>query len=741
MALFHQLEKHPLTPSQMKACVSSAQNTLVLAGAGTGKTSTLMGRLVHLWESGISAPQQVLLLAFGVDAAQEMQQRAQRILDRYPQLLPEGQRSFKAQTFHSLGLSIIRQVEGKAPNVTQLSQEKHRLAFMQEWINTALESDTLFPQPEGSAQTYRHLLWDYLCYFEYPLHSPLEMGSHYGDYCQQYRWRSLADDYVQDPIAYLWANYCYRRGVTIWHEPWVPEQYAQTYVRFYCPQFTLWVRIVPQAYDQVDVAQQQRWRQHHSAHCVEIYPDALWSSRGDFLRIETSHQQWPWAMMTAFAQMCDAWWQAPLNSDFALSTSSQYPSEHVNAKGGASFSQGRLQGAFDMIKQVFDYLRAEHLSQADWLDGAQSLEGMDKSLAVQSERCYRQKQLLYALCAPMVEAYREGLVANGEIDFDMMIVRATQYIEQGRYQVPWQEVLIDEFQDISSTRFALILAMRSQQPALRLFCVGDDWQTIFQFAGSRLQYIRYFDHYVGPTALMRLDTTFRFHQQLSDVSSAFVQKNPMQYRKQLQAHRKGDYAGICLVGLGALDETPRVKSRALLTKRVPTQLTGVFETESALWQRWIDMAMQDVQQRYASRLMQGLSILVLARFRHYLPSDQQVQALAQQYPFGQWRASTIHAAKGQEADIVIVLGVHRGPFGLPSEKQSRLSQLKNDEETFAHAQERRVFYVAITRAKEHVYLCFDPEQVSAFVQELRQMPKACDPLFTYAGSGSKGKLK
>jgi len=111
---------------------------------------------------------------------------------------------------------------------------------------------------------------------------------------------------------------------------------------------------------------------------------------------------------------------------------------------------------------------------------------------------------------PFYERYEAGLREARAIDFNDMIVQATGYAESGRYQSPYTCLLVDEFQDISAGRSRLVTALANQAPSHRLFCVGDDWQAIYRFAGSDIALMRDFEEHFGFTETMYLDQTFRF---------------------------------------------------------------------------------------------------------------------------------------------------------------------------------------------------------------------------------------
>ena len=120
-----------------------------------------------------------------------------------------------------------------------------------------------------------------------------------------------------------------------------------------------------------------------------------------------------------------------------------------------------------------------------------------------------------------------------EIDFNDMINMAVDYVKQGKYTNPYKMVIVDEYQDISKARFELLKALRESSD-YDLFCVGDDWQSIYRFAGSDISFIQRFSNYWGSTEISKIETTYRFSQRLIDISGEFIMKNPMQIKKSIR---------------------------------------------------------------------------------------------------------------------------------------------------------------------------------------------------------------
>ena len=110
----------------------------------------------------------------------------------------------------------------------------------------------------------------------------------------------------------------------------------------------------------------------------------------------------------------------------------------------------------------------------------------------------------------------------------------------------------------------------------------------------------------------------------------------------------------------------------------------------------------------------------LARFWFQLPSKADLERLKVKYPLLTLESQSFHASKGKEADYVVILGLKKGAQGFPSEKTTPalLDTLLAKSEIYAYAEERRLFYVALTRAKHRVYIIADISEASCFVKEL-----------------------
>ncbi|MGK3372935.1 DNA helicase IV, partial [Citrobacter youngae] len=217
------------------------------------------------------------------------------------------------------------------------------------------------------------------------------------------------------------------------------------------------------------------------------------------------------------------------------------------------------------------------------------------------------------LMAPLLKAWKSALKEENAVDFSGLIHQAIVILEKGRFISPWKHILVDEFQDISPQRAALLAALRKQNSQTMLFAVGDDWQAIYRFSGAQLSLTTAFRQHFGEGDRCDLDTTYRFNSRIGEIANRFIQQNPHQLKKPLNSLTAGDRKAVTLLDESQLD--------ALLDK-----LSGFAKAEER--------------------------ILVLARYHHLKPAS--LEKAATRWPKLQLDFMTIHASKGQQADYVIV---------------------------------------------------------------------------------------
>lgn len=674
---FDGVESNPLSENQRDACVIDEDNNLVLAGAGTGKTSAMVGRAGFLVESGQAQPDEILMLAFANKAAREMQERLDERVNK---------KGVVASTFHKLGKDIIASVEKAQPSISPLATDGALLEMhVDGWFEALLE-----------IPSYRQWVLDYLGYYRYQEVNPFDFKTQgeYFEYISANEIRTLKGEMVKGLGELLIANHLFKLGVTYKYEAAYEHETRDTDYRQYQPDFYLPDYGIYLEHWGID-------RDGNTAPFVEkkkYHAGMAWKRRthekyGTRL-IETFHYEYSeGCLLTGLdKKLTEAGVQFnPRSPDEMLDTLREF---------------GEIR---DLTSLLADLLRRykSHLPRPDqpWKE---IVQGDDLSLV--------QQQAL-KIVVPIYEKYEAFLKENRHIDFDDMIGRAIAYVKCGRFVSPWRYILVDEFQDISEPRARLVKTLRESVDVCSLFCVGDDWQSIYRFTGSDIRFTTDFEERFGATKITVLDKTFRFNNSICDVASLFVTENPAQVKKSLTTHAMVNHSAV-----------------SLLREKKGRGLEADFDDR-------LDRVLAHV----AERAEEGSSVYLLGRFRFNLPNGTQMMMLRKRFPMLSIACNTVHGAKGLEADYVVVLGLERGQYGFPSRKTSHslLEALLPALDPFPYSEERRLFYVALTRAKQRVYLIGDMTNASEFLVELlkNKYPLALDDFETSLEQASFERIR
>ncbi len=285
------------------------------------------------------------------------------------------------------------------------------------------------------------------------------------------------------------------------------------------------------------------------------------------------------------------------------------------------------------------------------------------------------------------------------IDFDDMISRATDYIKENRYRSSFRHLLVDEFQDISTARANLLIALKKQDPDARIFAVGDDWQSIYRFTGSNINLMQNFGALFGGILgektgihrIAKLENTFRCVDRIANPARRFILKNPSQIEKNV-------------IPAG--------------TSSAPA--ISVLWSEKNCYGENLEQALIRISNQVEG---ESVTVLLIGRYNWLRPDD--MEELNRRHTRLSIFFKSIHASKGLEADHVIILGAVSGRHGLPSEivDDPLLDLALPQREPHEHAEERRVFYVALTRARESITIIVRSDRPSCFVKELLEEEK------------------
>jgi DNA helicase-4 len=638
---FDQVESNPLTANQREACVIDEQHNLVLAGAGTGKTSTMIGRAGYLIKAGIAQPDKILMLAYARKAAEEMDERIRSQL---------GINNLTAKTFHSLGMHIIARVEGEVPSIDKMAEdERLRTRFVDEQIQRLLEDEL-----------YKSRLVTYFLRFSHPYKSQFNFKSlgEYNNYILENDIRTLQGELVKSYEECEIANCLFRQGIRYEYEANYQVNTAGPDYRAYQPDFYL--------------PEYGIYIEHFAVNERNQTPPFIDQ------QIYLAGMAWKRALHQTH--------QTPLIETYSYLKQQGILTKTLEEKLLQAGVQFNPLANNELLKKLNEFGRVSEFSKllSDMLGlfKAACLDLKSLVLLARQHEDHERMEAAAFLFEPIYEVYQQQLRDTATIDFEDMIGKAIEYVEDGRYQSPYRHLLVDEFQDISASRVRLVKALLAQNPDNSLFCVGDDWQSIYRFTGSDVTITKEFEEHFGYTATSVLDKTFRFNNKIGDVASRFVMQNSTQIAKKIQSHNIIEQAAVSLI----------------MTNQDQVGLNAALSAINA-------------------KANENVTVLILARFNFRKPD---LSAFKGQYPKLRLQFMSVHASKGNEADYVIVLGMEKGKHGFPSEKATHplLDLLLPKAESFAHAEERRLFYVALTRARQHVYLVSDASKASDFVREL-----------------------
>ena len=647
--LFDTIEAMPLTEEQRHAVVLDDHRNLVVAAAGSGKTSVIVAKAGWLIKRGYRRPSELLLLAFARDARHEMQQRIRNRLG------PAAARGVTVRTFHSLGLSIIGQAEGRRPALAPSAESAQALFELLKGIVADLLADG------GLSGTL--LEWFQDQFAPYKSEHEFRNWGEYWNYIRRHDIRSLKGEKVKSYEECEIANYLYLNGIAYEYEAAYEYDTATPDKRQYQPDFHLPDHGIYIEHFGLDAdGKTASFVDNDKYHREMEWKRRVHEEHGTALIETFSHEHADGNLLRNLAKKLGAHGVAiaPIPRDDLF---------------GVLEQQGRIDPFTRLLATFLQHFKGSRMSFAEISQRAASLAGRKRAEA------------FLAVFRPVFERYQESLTRSGTIDFHDMINRATDLVESGRYRSPFGYIMVDEFQDISPARARLLKALLDSAPNTQLFAVGDDWQAIYRFGGSDIAVMREFQTWFGDYLRIDLETMFRTDDRIAKVATDFVLCNPAQIRKTVRPMRKADRPAVHL-GL------PQQKGLSLLMEA-------------------LDKIAED-----AGRHDGTSSVLLLGRYRHLRPRN--MGRLAQRYPGLRFSYRTVHRSKGLEADYAVVLGLCSGKHGFPSEitDDPLLDLVLAVPEAHPNAEERRLLYVAITRARRQVYLLAEGGPPSSFAREL-----------------------
>lgn len=664
---FDSVLSYPLDVQQRDSIVNQEDNCLVISSAGSGKTSTMVGKLMYLVTVKHIAPSRILTITYTHKAADELTQR----------LLGTG---LTCITFHKLAMNIVKKVEGEAPNI---AAENEFLKVFYDLLNTS---------------EYRSSVLNYLTDYKSLVKNEHEYrtGEEYYNDRKKYGVVALYPDMDGKLIATKSeeekkiCHYLTELGVKFrYEERYFIDTMTEDF-RQYKPDFTIY-------YKDKDGNNKVLYLEHYGINAAGNVPE--WFGAG-------SPGGWSEANVKYHEGMA---WKKKIHADNGTTL--------INTTS-ADFHQGIVKFKLrDMLlshgvvldppskDELLDRIINRHKSLENaLLQMTQGFLTLTKAnghtiddIYAKVERINNKRDMFVIdkIMRPLWNAYEEELWTNNKVDFTDVITKATKYCQEGKWNQKYEYVLVDEFQDISIDRYHLLQAIRTEVPKTKLYCVGDDWQSIYRFSGSDMSLFSRFSDYFGHTDECKIETTYRFGNPLIERSSNFVVANPMQKHKNVRPR----------------PVNPPTTKLSFRSYKDEKDLDSLME-------RMIERVPEDKSAYIISRYSYDVKDLVNSR--RNVTTDPKDGSVFLQYGKRKVKFMTIHSSKGLEADYVFMINCNSGLYGFPSliSDDPIMDHVLSEAEKYEYAEERRVFYVGITRAKEHTVVLYDESRPSPFVVEM-----------------------
>lgn len=682
---FDQIEGKSLDDQQRTAVITDEYSNLIIAGAGAGKTLTILAKVLYLIEQKGIVPENILLLSFTKKTVDELNERLLKIKS-----------GAVATTFHKLGYDIIKQ---NKPHIPALTNENTLSSVIQAY----LQHDIL--QDAKVLQSYIQYI---ACYMNIPesydyYHSlgeklDVEKGIDLQTLKSKCESLNIVSKAIHDTIKgervksveeLIIANFLYLNGIAYEYEkPYPFDKHIMYRPDFYLSDYDIYLE-----HFGIDEQNQAKWLTPFNE---EKYLAAIQLKRETHKRNHTklletySYYNRDNILLDKLKDMLEAQ-QVVFKPSNVQNIYTKVTANNKNF--GTEINQ--------LIESFINLAKSKRL-------GSGSLNTLFSTTSVFNNAFMKERQVMFLqFVLPIIEKYDHILQERNEIDFNDMINKAADVVHHTKSAYNYQYIIIDEYQDISYSRFNLIKAIRDLSGA-KMICVGDDWQSIYRFAGSDISLFRNFEKYFGKYEQLLIEQTYRNAQSLIDISAKYIQKNPQQIAKW-----------------------PKSKKDQL-----NNPLRFVHYKQESVVDTFIN-EIQRIVAKYGTS-----SILVLGRHSFdihdliKLTHDNSIKYIEKTgrlelkgFESLDIKYLTVHKSKGTEADNVIVLNLKNHLLGFPNKitDDPILSLLLSDSESYRFAEERRLLYVALTRTKNEVVL-FLPPDISIFAEEILLDMSAALPL-------------
>ena len=661
-----------LNDQQKHAVISEDKRLLVLAGAGSGKTKTLLQKLIYLIEEKGASPSSILAITFTKNATNEMLDRLimaadesgayeKQLFDKRKSIAEKDRERYYQQkkykwidgltvkTFHGFCYNILRNYgvnefdnkfkiigDAKRDDEDELAKHVAPETVFEVFHKLLIEAceDT-----EYLLNLKRYIL-DYIIDKIHlkqidPNYLPKD-GKYY---------TTLDNTKVRSKSEQFIADWLYRHSIKYEYEPLLNVKDFSFTPDFYIPEANLYI-------------------EHISDKSFSMKNKEEQIQKGNLLLVKTFEAMTKDSAL--FNHTLDKIVKNRLPSDYHKTVSINFKEEF----------NGYHEDVKDFVRQIMritDMIKVENIDMDSVLDNARN---------DQHERVRN----FYELAIPVVRKYLHYCTDKSYLDFNDLISRSTSLFQNhsdiaNKYKSKYQYILVDEFQDVNNLQVELIKLLLTDDT--QLFCVGDDWQSIYGFRGSNVSYIVEFENHFTDAKTIKLNLNYRSTQNIVGASNEVIRHNKFKVEKDVQASKMSEHKIVVFAG-----NTEEENIQFCVDKVREILNDGISNDEILFLYR--------------------RSKMFTPYFYRFKNENIRVQV------------KTIHASKGLEAKVVFIIGLTEGNGGFPDIwLEDRIFQvIKKANHDLLMEEERRLFYVAITRAKDKLFLITQKGNESSFLKEI-----------------------
>lgn len=679
-----------LDDEQRKVVLSDEDYTLVIAGAGAGKTTTVAAKVKYLVERKGIRPEQILVISFTNKAVGELRDKINKSLKiKCP-----------VTTFHKTGYAILRKQDNEKRQVVDGG-------FMYNVINNYLKENIL-EQPElvdklilffGSYFDAPYEGEDLNDFFNYISKSDFTtLKGNMSEYTEEIidkrtgKCISIAQERMRSAQEVQIANFLYLNQIEYKYER--PYEYHILKSRKpYTPDFTITQGDKVAYLEHFGITEDGKNNRYNEEQ-LSRYKQEI----NDKVKLHKKHN-------------------TDLIYTFSGYSDGRSLLEHLREnleKHGFTLIPRDSKEVFEKIvnteenKYIMKLVKLVCTFIQNFKTNGFSIDDFSR---FERKSTNERTKLFLSICQQCFLEYSKRLKEKNAVDFEDMINDSVRILnEQQRIgaELDFKYIIVDEYQDISRQRFDLTKEL-SKICKAKIIAVGDDWQSIYAYAGSDITLFTHFKQTMGYGLELKITKTYRNAQEVIDIAGGFIQKNHSQLRKELISPKH-------------IDQPIIIESYSENVDRKQTAGKGgryymIGEKVEAIVEK---ILLENPKSSILLLGRYGFDAFHLCHSGKFVYNEKTGSVTPNKFPNVVLDFMTVHRAKGLGYDNVIIINARNEVYGFPSQVQDDpvLKYVVRDDHSIEYAEERRLFYVALTRTKNRVYLIVPQERPSSFVLEL-----------------------